>query len=150
MPKNAILIDDYTPVFTGPVNVNHKPTPNMIATNLKQLRAHAGLNQTEFGKLFDASRGMIDTYESGRSEPSYEFIKKVAEHFKISLDIITYKDLAVNPGYIKPGAVIQNESNHLETIRAKDEMISMLKRQVKDLQTTIDKQGSIIEKLASK
>lgn len=87
---------------------------------------------------------MIDTYENDRSIPSHDFITRVANHFNLSLDILTAKDLKLNPGYIIQGGELQRQE------ATKDEIIKMLKKQVRDLQTTVDQQNRIIEKLASK
>lgn len=121
----------------------------MIDRNLKYLRSAEDLTQADFGSLFDASRGMIDTYEKGRAQPSHELICKVAKHFNISLDDMTYTDLSLNPGLVTPGGPIQQD-NKDEMLKAKDEMIAMLKDQVRDLQERAEKQGIIIEKLLSK
>jgi len=108
----------------------------MIGSNVKYLRNYAGLNQTEFGKLFNCTRGMIDTYERSVAKPSLEFLNKLAKRFNLPLEVITQKDLQMNPGLLYAGASVEEQKQSINSslLAAKDEQIKMLKEQNKFLQ----------------
>lgn len=112
----------------------------MIATNVKYLRNFSGLNQTAFGQLFKATRGMIDTYERGVAKPSVDFIRALAEHYNISVDVLMKKDLRLNPGlmYANASGIEVTANNADDLLRAKDEMIKELRQQIKYLQKQND------------
>lgn len=59
-----------------------------IAQRIKALRTQAGLTQEEFGKLFGIVKSTVSLYEGGKSNPDDELKKKIAEHFKISIDFL--------------------------------------------------------------
>tara|TARA_Y100000739_G_C20533840_1_gene430258 strand:+ start:273 stop:935 length:663 start_codon:yes stop_codon:yes gene_type:complete len=69
---------------------------SVIGKNIKKIRNTKGLSQTEFGKIFDLTRGSIGSYEEGRAEPKIETLKEIAKKFSISLDDIITKELTVN------------------------------------------------------
>lgn len=45
---------------------------SFLKENIKTIRKSWGMTQTDFGKLFGLSRGAINQYEYGRSEPTIE------------------------------------------------------------------------------
>ena len=57
---------------------------SFIGKNIKKIRTTKGLNQTEFGKIFNLTRGSIGSYEEGRAEPKIETLKQIAKKFSIS------------------------------------------------------------------
>lgn len=69
---------------------------SIIGNNIKKIRSAKGLNQTEFGKLFNLTRGSIGSYEEGRAEPKIDTLKQIANNFSISLDAIISEELTVN------------------------------------------------------
>lgn len=69
---------------------------SLIGKNIKKIRTTKGLNQTEFGKIFNLTRGSIGSYEEGRAEPKIETLKLIANKFSISLDHIITTELTVN------------------------------------------------------
>ncbi len=111
----------------------------MIGKNVKFLRNYSGLNQTEFGKLFGITRGMIDTYEREKAKPSFELLNRVAKHFNLSLEAITQKDLTMNPGLLYSGASVEEQKSVVngDLLAAKDEQIKLLKEQNKFLQEQV-------------
>jgi transcriptional regulator with XRE-family HTH domain len=54
----------------------------------KEERKNCGLNQTEFGKLFNLSKQAISSYENGGSSPSQETLRKFADFFDVSTDYL--------------------------------------------------------------
>ncbi len=62
--------------------------------NIRYFRKKLGLNQVAFADLIGAKRNTISDYERGRSNPSIDLIRKMAELFKISLDDLIEKDMS--------------------------------------------------------
>ena len=69
---------------------------SLIGKNIKKIRTTKSLSQTEFGKIFNLTRGSIGSYEEGRAEPKIETLKQIANKFSISLDAIISSELTVN------------------------------------------------------
>ena len=57
-----------------------------IANNLKYLRKKKGLTQQNFADEMEIKRSLVGAYEEDRAEPKYELLKKIAEHFELSID----------------------------------------------------------------
>lgn len=57
-----------------------------ISSNLKYLRKKYGLTQQQFADLMKIKRSLVGAYEEDRAEPKYELLKKIAEHFELTID----------------------------------------------------------------
>ena len=58
-----------------------------ISLGIKEIREKAQLNQTDFGqKLGGIPQAVISKYERGAVKPPLDFLVKVAEFGKVSLD----------------------------------------------------------------
>lgn len=57
-----------------------------IASNLKFLRKKHNLTQQQFADLMGIKRASVGAYEEDRAEPKYELLKKIAEHYGLSMD----------------------------------------------------------------
>lgn len=57
-----------------------------ISSNLKYLRKKKGYTQQQFADLMEIKRSLIGAYEEDRAEPKYELLKKIAEHFELTID----------------------------------------------------------------
>jgi hypothetical protein len=63
-----------------------------LRINLIQLRHKENLTQESFGKMLGISKGMVQSYEDGRAEPSLDTIKNIADTFGIDdLYLFLYK-----------------------------------------------------------
>ena len=69
---------------------------SIIGKNIKKIRVLKNLNQQAMGDLFGIGRGSIGSYEEGRAEPKLETLIKIAEYFKLSIDMLLTKELTVN------------------------------------------------------
>lgn len=95
------------------------------AKNIKFIRKFSDLSQEKFGKLFNITRGMVDSYEREVCDPSTDFLQALASRFKLSVEILTTKDLSVNPGLLISGTAttVKGFINE-DLLAAKDETIS--------------------------
>ena len=57
-----------------------------IASNLKFLRKKNNYTQQQFADLMDIKRSLVGAYEEERAEPKYDLLKKIADHFNLSID----------------------------------------------------------------
>ena len=55
---------------------------------LRELRASAGLNQTEIADILGMQQNQYSRYERGERELPMHLFVKLAEHYKVSLDYI--------------------------------------------------------------
>jgi len=67
-----------------------------IGKNIKKIRILKKMSQTEFAEIFDLKRTTLGSYEEGRAEPKIETLIKIADYFKLSLDLLVRKELTVN------------------------------------------------------
>lgn len=59
-----------------------------LPTMLKILRTESNLTQTEIAKKINVSQRAYSFYEKGEREPSIETLIKLAEYYKIPLDVL--------------------------------------------------------------
>lgn len=63
-------------------------TKNIFRRRLQVLRTQKNLTQRKLGAELGMSKSAIGMYESGRREPEYEVILKIAEYFDVSTDYL--------------------------------------------------------------
>lgn len=56
-----------------------------VNDRIKELRTNAGMTQEELANKIEVSRNSLAKWEL-RTEPGYEYLKKIAEHFKVTVD----------------------------------------------------------------
>ena len=56
-----------------------------ISKNIKAIREHAGLSQSEFANMLDVSDKAVSTWENGRREPRMGVIQKIAGAFDLQI-----------------------------------------------------------------
>jgi len=54
--------------------------------NLKDLREEKEINQEELAKYMSVDRTTISTWETGKHQPDYETLIKLADYFEITTD----------------------------------------------------------------
>jgi len=57
-----------------------------ISGNLKYLRKKKGHTQQQFADIMSIKRSLVGAYEEDRAEPKYELLKRIAEHFELTID----------------------------------------------------------------
>ena len=61
----------------------------MIAKNIRYLRRQENISQEEFAEHFGVSRQSVAKWESGESAPDIFKCRDIAEHYDISIDVLT-------------------------------------------------------------
>lgn len=64
-----------------------------ISRNIKALREHHNMSQSDLAKLLDVSDKAVSTWENGRREPRMGVIQKLANAFNLQISDIVEKDL---------------------------------------------------------
>lgn len=60
-----------------------------IAVRLKELRAAHNISQQKLAEIAGVQRAAVAQWEAGNNDPSLENLRKIAKHFKVSLDYLT-------------------------------------------------------------
>lgn len=60
----------------------------MFKTRVKEARKRKGLTQKQLATYLNLSANAICEWEKGRSEPSFETLKKIADYFDVSVDYL--------------------------------------------------------------
>ena len=55
---------------------------------LKELRNDSGMSQREFGQKIGVAESTVSLYESGKHEPDYSTLIKIADYFRVSIDYL--------------------------------------------------------------
>ncbi len=64
-----------------------------IARNFIRLRKWHKLTQEKFAKEMGVTRAKIGSYEEGRAEPSFAFVKAVADKFGVGFETFAIGEL---------------------------------------------------------
>lgn len=59
-----------------------------LAKRLKELRKVKKISQRELAKILKISSGAVGMYETGKREPDYELLCKIADYFGVTTDYI--------------------------------------------------------------
>ncbi len=114
-----------------------------IPQNIKFLCEYENLKQDEFGEIFGLKRGVIGTYERGRSFPKMETIIQIAEHFNLTLDALvrrrlTEKDMTGGEVTIKDNSSLNTEKIYERLLAEKDKHIDLQNKYVAKLEEEIE------------
>lgn len=60
----------------------------MLAARLKQLRTRKKRTQGEVAKVLGVTRPAYTAYETGKRNPDYETLQKIADYFEVSIDYL--------------------------------------------------------------
>lgn len=60
----------------------------MFAEKLKALRKQKGLTQTQFAIDFNIATGTIGMWETGKRQPDYNTLVKIAKYFDVSINYL--------------------------------------------------------------
>lgn len=86
-------------------NVYEVLNVSIFPKRLKELRTEKELSQEELGLILSLSKSTISLYESGKREPDYETLKKMADYFGCSTDYLLGKTSIRQTSNQKPPSV---------------------------------------------
>lgn len=66
---------------------------SLFSDNLRYLRENREETQSGTARSLDIKRSRYEPYESGKTEPPYEILKKLSRHFGISIDLLLSIDV---------------------------------------------------------
>ena len=66
-----------------------------FGSRLRELRENKGLRQEDIGDLFDFGKSTVSQWESGKSQPEYNILVKLAEFFDVSVDHLLGRPLVM-------------------------------------------------------
>lgn len=77
----------------------------ILGNRLKLIRAETKMKQKDFAAQFDIAPTTYSGYESGRHEPTLDFLIKIADKYELSLDYVVGRSLK------KEGLIMDELSN---------------------------------------
>ncbi|AWV98867.1 helix-turn-helix transcriptional regulator [Arcticibacterium luteifluviistationis] len=86
---------------------------SVFAKNLRFLREEIDISQTDMGDRLGLTRASIDAYEDGRAMPPYQKLKRIADHFNLSVETMTEDELWGSP--------LEKEIERLKQIEEEEE-----------------------------
>jgi transcriptional regulator with XRE-family HTH domain len=66
---------------------------SIFSDNLRYLREMRKKSQQQTAESLEIKRGRYEPYESGKVEPPYEMLKRIARHYGISIDLLLSVDV---------------------------------------------------------
>lgn len=66
---------------------------SIFSDNLRYLRESRTESQQQTADSLEIKRGRYEPWESGKSEPPFEMLKKISQHYRISIDLLLSVDL---------------------------------------------------------
>jgi transcriptional regulator with XRE-family HTH domain len=87
----------------------------LFSDRLRNIREHLGISQRELNRRCGFSEHTIHQYEVGRSIPSMEHLKVLAEQLKVSSDYLI--GLSIDPIKLGDCDLNDDERNVLEVLR---------------------------------
>lgn len=100
---------------------------------LKEFRISKGVDQKTLGEILNIGNGTISNWEVGRTEPSLEYLKKIADYFQCSVDeLLGREDYATGNVVIEGTQLSVDEQQLLDlyrllSVRDKAELIGFAK-----------------------
>jgi transcriptional regulator with XRE-family HTH domain len=82
---------------------------SIFSDNLRYLRESRKESQQQTADRLEIKRGRYEPYESGKTEPSYDLLKKISRYYNISIDLL----LSVDVRKINIDDLLKLESNRL-------------------------------------
>ena len=60
----------------------------MFSQRLKELRKASGLTQIQFAEQFNIAKGTVGMWETGKREPDFDTIGRIADYFQTTVDYL--------------------------------------------------------------
>lgn len=111
-----------------------------IVKNLKAIRAKYGISQEKFSELMGVTKGMVNSYELARAEPSPDFLLRLSHLTGLPVDQILYgtihsEDLSAEPllNGVKDDSTQYQKETNLYDLRNLVEEVKNLREEVTKL-----------------
>lgn len=66
---------------------------SLFSDNIRYLREGRNESQQHIAETLEMKRGRYEPYESGKTEPPYEVLKKISRYFGVSIDLLLSVDI---------------------------------------------------------
>lgn len=100
---------------------------------LKEFRINKQIDQKKLGEILNIGNGTISNWEVGRTEPSIDYLIKIADFFQCSVDELLGREDYITGNIIVQGIDLSSEEQQLIelyktlTIRDKAELLGFAK-----------------------
>ena len=74
----------------------------MLANKLKELRGKRRISQRELANVIGVSQQTVASWEVGRTAPSYDFLKQLANYFCVSVNYLLDEDTSNSAREVPP------------------------------------------------
>lgn len=120
--------------------VNSEMAENIFGTNLRYLRKRDKVTLEELSRVLNISRSSLSDYETKKTYPPLDVCRKLAGHFKVSLDAFDRLCLADGYGGVETDANVPAGSSEKlpdqigdlqRELKLKDQQVGGLKTQLK-------------------
>ncbi len=99
----------------------------MKMERLRYLRREQNLSQVELARIFDVHQSAVCQWESGRANPDFEKLKKIAAFFGVTVDYLLESEGETDKGVIEEPKAMTNfefalfdELSHLDNTQKED------------------------------
>jgi transcriptional regulator with XRE-family HTH domain len=108
---------------------------------LRQIRKKCGLTMKELGERVGVAESTISQYETGKRQPDYETLLKIADYFGVSVDEILGKQRETED---------QELEEYLEQLKNRPEMKMLFKLAANATKEDVEQAVRIIEAIRKK
>jgi transcriptional regulator with XRE-family HTH domain len=99
-----------------------EPLMAKLKDRLREIRKKHKLTQKDMGNFLNISESAYGYYEQGRNDPSIESLRKIAEHFEVTVSYLTGdsddpsldKKDNINIAFLDGDNLTEDEKKHLE------------------------------------
>lgn len=129
---------------------------NLFGTNLRFLRKRDKITLEELSRLLNISKSSLSDYETRKTYPPLDVCRRLAAHFKLSIDAFDTICLAQSGGLPAPGKELparnaeelqEQVGNLRRESKLKDQQIGGLKTQIRLQDQLIESKNAEIQSL---
>ena len=113
----------------------------VIIMRLREIRKLSGLTMKELGIRIGVSESAISQYETGKRQPDYETLLKIADYFGVSVDYLLGKDEKAEDSELQ---------EYLEQLKNRSEMRMLFKLAADATKEDVEQAVRIIEAIRKK
>ncbi len=136
-----------------PTMINSEIAENLFGANLRHMRKRDKITLEELSRLLDISKSSLSDYETNKTYPPLDVCRKLAGHFKVSLDAFDKLCLANGPASGKDvpngntGELREQVGDLKRELKLKDQQVGSLKTQLKLQKQLMESKSAEIQSL---